>query len=93
MAREDFDFDIPPKVLRKNIGKEKVFPGGPVCEFNVKNIPTFITNSESGGITPDILVEVLKHLDKSEISNRKPVDPAPVFVSGWPQITVEHTIS
>ena len=48
-----------------------------MCEFNGKHIPIFITNSESGGITPDILVEVLNHLDKSEISNRKPVDPPP----------------
>ena len=69
LAEEDFDFDIPPELLRKNIGRGKVFPGGPVCEFNGKNIPTFVTNSDSGGITPDILVEVLKHLDKCGISD------------------------
>ena len=46
LVKEDFDYDIPPELLRKNIGRGKVFPGGPVCEFNGKNIPTFLTNSD-----------------------------------------------
>ena len=65
------------------MGQEKVFPEGPICNFNGKGIPSFITNSESGGITQEILVGVLKHLDKFCVVDRKPGDPSPcMFVDG-----------
>ena len=46
LGKEDFNFDIPLDLMRKKIGRGKVFPCSPVCEFNGKNIPTFLTNSD-----------------------------------------------
>jgi hypothetical protein len=50
--------------LKRNTGKGKVFPGGPVCTYKGVDIPTLIHRSDSGGITPEILVDVLRHFDK-----------------------------
>ena len=52
------------------MGKGNVFPGGPTCEYNGKQIPVFVTNSKSGGITPEILVDILKHLVIYGITDR-----------------------
>ena len=63
LTKNNFCVEPPLVVLEENMGKGKVFPGGPTCEYNRKQIPAFVTNSESGGITPEILVDMLKHLD------------------------------
>ena len=67
-------------LLWNNMGQGKVFPGGPICEFNWKKVPIFVTNSGSGGITPEILVEVLKYLDKVGVTERKDGDPPPCLL-------------
>jgi hypothetical protein len=56
--------------IQANInGVNKYFPFGPTCEVDGKKIPTLVTCSENGGITPAILVEALKHFDVFEIFN------------------------
>jgi hypothetical protein len=50
--------------LKWNTGKSKVFPGGPVCTYKGIDIPTLIHRSDSGGITPEILVDWPRHFDK-----------------------------
>ena len=43
----------------KNNGPGKYFPGGPVCEYRGKNIPTMIRWNESATVTSEILVDML----------------------------------
>jgi hypothetical protein len=47
-------------LLQLNTGPGKVFPGGPTCTINGIDIPTVVCRSASGGITPAILVDVLR---------------------------------
>ena len=57
--------------LKLNTGGEgKRYPQGPVCEFKGKILPTMCCCSESGCITADLLVAMLKVIDKSEVFDR-----------------------
>ena len=62
--------------FEKNLGKGKLFPSGPECNFNGKQIPTLVRWSPSGSITSDILVDALATLDYHGVfprtSNLKP---------------------
>jgi hypothetical protein len=49
--------------FEENFGEGKMFPGGPTCEYNEKKIPCMIRYSKKGGITPDILTDILKTID------------------------------
>ncbi|OEU06566.1 hypothetical protein FRACYDRAFT_254435 [Fragilariopsis cylindrus CCMP1102] len=69
------DSIFPHELLELNTGPGKVFPGGPVCSFKGLTIPTIVRRSASGGITPEILIEVLQHYDKHV--PRKEGDPPP----------------
>jgi hypothetical protein len=71
---------IPVELLEANLGEGRVFPGGPTCHFNGNEIPPFVTSSESGGITPEILVSILKHLDRYGAASRKEGDPPPCLI-------------
>ena len=62
------------------MGPGRPFPGGPVCDFNGRKIPSFVTRSESGGITPEILVEILQHLDTHGVTNQIEGDPPPCLI-------------
>jgi hypothetical protein len=44
-------------------GLDKVFPFGPTCHFQGKEIPTYVTASENGSITDKILTDIMQHLD------------------------------
>jgi hypothetical protein len=44
-------------------GPEKYYPYGPTCTVLGKSVPAFVTCSESGSITSNILMDVLKHID------------------------------
>jgi hypothetical protein len=54
----------------ENFGKGKCCEGGPTCEFRGKEIPTFAQWSDSGGITPTILTNILRYLDSLHIFDR-----------------------
>ena len=53
--------------FESNYGKGKLFPGGPVCDFEGKKVPTMIRYSEKGSITGEILTDILRTLDHFEI--------------------------
>ena len=57
--------------VKKNTGKGKLFPGGPVCDFQGKKIPCFCRWSPKGSITTEILRDILATLDKLEVYERK----------------------
>ena len=81
LTNNDFSFESPLDVLEENMGNWKVFPGGPPCEYDDKHIPAFVTNSESGGITPEILVDILKHLDIYGIIDQNETDSPPCLLA------------
>ena len=49
--------------FRENYGDGKLFPGGPTCEYNGKTVPCMIRYSKGGGISPEILTDILRTLD------------------------------
>ena len=49
--------------IADHFGEGKAFPGGPVCEFRGNKIPTLVQWSEHGGITGDILTNILVKMD------------------------------
>ena len=61
----DSDFII------KNCGKGKYFPGGPECIYRGKTVPALIRWHESGSITSNILVEMLRTLDEMDLIPRE----------------------
>jgi hypothetical protein len=63
-----------------NFGQGKYFPSGPQCCFRGKTIPYLPLSSPSGGITGELLVEILQWLDKNGIYERVPGGPEPFLV-------------
>ena len=72
------DLILDSTILGQNTGVGKVFPGGPVCHFKGVDIPTLVCRSDSGGITPTILVGILRHYDK--YVPRVAGDPCPACI-------------
>jgi hypothetical protein len=58
---DDIDF------FENNYGPGKRFPGGPTCIFRGKKIPCMIRYSESGGITAEILTDILRTFDTLDV--------------------------
>ena len=50
-----------------NYGPGNLFPGRLVCEFEGTKILTMVRYSEKGSITPDILTDILRTIDKLKI--------------------------
>ena len=63
--------------MEENTGKGKTYPQGPACELNGVNIPCFCCCSESGGIMAELLVEMLRVIDKTNALDR--TDGIPPF--------------
>ena len=57
--------------LEKNTGDGKMFPCGPTCYFQGKEIPSFCAWSENGSVTSQILADILKRLDYYKVCDRK----------------------
>ena len=49
--------------FKNNFGEGELFPGGPKCVYKGKDIPCFVRFSDKGGISREILTEILKTLD------------------------------
>ena len=49
--------------FENNSGKGKMFPGGPMCHVRGVEVPCFCAWSNKGGITSDILTNILKIMD------------------------------
>jgi hypothetical protein len=60
-----------------NTGPGRRYPGGPVCHVNGIEVPAFVTNSESGGITPEILAAAFAKMDKIRLFPRSEGVPDP----------------
>jgi hypothetical protein len=56
--------------IHLNIGEGKVYPMGPNCSFNGKNVPCFCCCSESGSITGTLLVQMLQAIDSCQVFDR-----------------------
>lgn len=67
-------------LVEGNFGEGKYMPSGPTCVFRGKRIPMLPLISPSGGITGQLLVEILMYLDKLEVYERIPGGPVPVIV-------------
>jgi hypothetical protein len=63
-----------------NFGEGKYFPSGPTCCFRGKRIPYLPLSSPSGGISGELLVEILKWLDTNEVFERVPGGPEPFLL-------------
>mgnify|MGYP000485143821 CR=1 FL=1 len=61
-------------------GPGKHYPGGPQCIFNNKTIDCLTFCSESGGITTEILIKVLKYFDDSNVFPQVPGGPTPFLL-------------
>ncbi len=81
--------DVRKKPSRNNIGeidiiassgKGNYFPGGPSCKYNGKKIDCLTFTSESGGITADILIKILKYFDVKEMFPQVPGGPIPMLL-------------
>ena len=57
--------------FQRNSGEGKRFPGGPTCHYLGKDVPCFCAWSEKGGVTREILRDMIATLDKLEIFSRK----------------------
>ena len=58
--------------IRGNSGPGKCFPGGPICRFRGKNIPSLIASSPKGSITSEILKLAFRRLDDLGVYERVP---------------------
>ena len=54
----------------KNFGHGKLFPGGPICKFNNKEIPCMVRWTPKGSITSQILAEALQYIDSFDVFDR-----------------------
>ena len=63
-----------------NFGQNKYFPGGPICNFRGKQIPCATYVTEGGGISGEILVDVLRILDALEVFPRVAGGPIPFLI-------------
>ena len=63
-----------------NIGEGKYHPGGPTCRYRGKDVKCLTFASESGGITGEILVQILSYFDSIELFPRLPGGPIPMLV-------------
>ena len=66
--------------MRANSGSGKRFPGGPKCYFQGKEVPAFICCSPKGGITSELLKEILERMDSFDLFPRIPGGPLPFLL-------------
>mmetsp|Transcript_27693 Transcript_27693/g.50155 ORF Transcript_27693/g.50155 Transcript_27693/m.50155 type:complete len:147 (+) Transcript_27693:227-667(+) len=53
--------------LEQNIGPGGLFPGGPTCTFQGKQIPCYVTATPHGGIDAEVLTDMLRTMDRLRI--------------------------
>jgi hypothetical protein len=86
--RTGIDYEVSPVLTgdgkeidwQLNLGEGKYYPGGPKCMYNGKVVDCLTYASESGGITGDILIEILKYFDESDVFPRIPGGAIPVLI-------------
>jgi hypothetical protein len=60
-----------PDFIYNNTGPGKIYPNGPTCLFNGKEVPCMVSNTENGSITSELLVSFLKHMDDLDLFPRE----------------------
>ena len=53
--------------LEANMSEGKAYQGGPACKYSGKLVPCLTYASKSGGITGEILVQILKEFDTLDL--------------------------
>ena len=67
----------------RNHGPGKRYPGGPTCIFRGKEVPAFVCCFPKGGISSDLLMQMLKRMDTLALFPRLPGGPLPfIFLDG-----------
>jgi hypothetical protein len=66
--------------LELNFGEGKYYPGGPTCKYNGKVVDCLAYTSESGGITGEIMVEILTYFDSIDLFPRVPGRTIPMLI-------------
>ena len=57
------------ELLQQHCGEGKSFPGLPNCKFKGIKIPGYLTFTESGGITAEILTKIFRKMDNLSLFN------------------------
>jgi hypothetical protein len=57
--------------ITRNIGKGKLYPGGPTCRFKYKEIPCLVQYSSGGGMTGEILTRIFHVLDSLQVFQKE----------------------
>ena len=66
--------------MRANSGSEKRFLGGPKCCLKGKEVPAFIYCSPKGGITSELLKQMLERMDSFDLFSHVPSGPLPFLL-------------
>jgi hypothetical protein len=66
--------------LELNFGEGKYYAGGPRCKCNGKVVDCLAYTSKSGGITREILVEILTYFDSIDLFPCVPGGPIPMLI-------------
>ena len=56
--------------VQENSGPGKMFPGGPTCVFNGKEVPCMVRYSKGGGMTTTILTDMFKTFEELKLFDR-----------------------
>mmetsp|Transcript_25354 Transcript_25354/g.42135 ORF Transcript_25354/g.42135 Transcript_25354/m.42135 type:complete len:173 (+) Transcript_25354:316-834(+) len=66
--------------MRSNHGPGKRHPGGPTCIFRGKEVPAFVCCTTKGGISSELLMQMLKRMDNLDLFPRVPDGPLPFLL-------------
>ena len=67
-------------LMHANSGSGKRFQGGPKCSFQGKEVLAFICCPPKGGITSDLLKQMLERMDSFNLFPRVPGGPLPFLM-------------
>ena len=93
-GEDDFLMGTLPRTdqLFNNVGPGHRYPTIFTCNFNGKAIPGKVFMTPSGSVTPQVLVEVLKHLDELDVFPHGNGMPNPtLLVNGHPHLSNTST--
>jgi hypothetical protein len=76
----DDDVKIMEYVKTLFAGQDSVYTGGPECQFNGVNVPCYVGHSPKGGITSEMLADMLRTMDGLNLFPRTPLGPKPFLL-------------
>jgi hypothetical protein len=66
--------------IAQNLGRGKFYPGGPTCFYNGKVVDCLVYANKSGGISGEILVQILTYFDDIDLFPQVAGSPIPVLI-------------